>query len=427
MRNKQRLNSSDSDRAAARDSYLPIVPPQPIESSQQEVISVPPAEEVFGKDGLMARLVVGAIERLLTEFGGLRAEGGRAEQGGGKNGRQGRRAGGLQLLGDDAPRAINVEREGRDVSPVPKPVQPSTSELEEQIVNLYARGVSTRDIQETLRDIYGIEVTPTAISTITDKVWTQVEAWQSRPLAAIYPIVYLDAIHLKLRRDGKVANTAIYIVLGVDLDGQRDVLGHWVGDGAEGANFWLSVVSDLQARGVHDIFIACVDDLPGFKAAIQAIFPCTYIQRCVIHQVRHSLAYVAWKDRKVFASDLQAIYAAPTREAAETKLYRLSEKWGKTYAIAVRSWENSWEDLATMFDYAPDIRRLIYTTNLVEGYNGLIRRVIRNKGAFPSAEAVRKLLFLANRTITRTWTKPMLNWATMLNQLAIRFQDRFPT
>jgi len=339
-----------------------------------------------------------------------------------EGGRNGKRTGRLQLLADDAPR----ERAGGDVSPVPKPVQPSTSELEEQIVNLYARGVSTRDIQETLREIYNIEITPTAISTITDKVWTQVEAWQSRPLAAIYPIVYLDALHLKLRRDGKVANTAIYIVLGVDLEGHRDVLGHWVGDGGEGANFWLSVVNDLQSRGVHDIFIACVDGLPGFKAAIHAIFPCTYIQRCVIHQVRHSLAYVSWKDRKAFATDVQAIYGAPTREAAEMKLYRLSEKWGKTYAIAVRSWENSWEDLATMFDYAYDIRRLIYTTNLVEGYNGLIRRVIRNKGAFPSAEAVRKLLFLANRNITRTWTKPMMNWATMLNQLAIRFQDRFP-
>jgi putative transposase len=193
---------------------------------------------------------------------------------------------------------------------VPKPVQPSTSELEEQIVNLYARGVSIRDIQETLRDIYSLEITPTAISTITDKVWTQVEAWQSRPLAAIYPIVYLDAIHLKLRRDGRVANTAVYIVLGVDLEGRRDVLGHWVGDGGEGANFWLSVVTDLQARGVHDIFIACVDGLPEFKSAIQAIFPCTHIQRCVIHQLRHSLGYVTWKDRKAFAADLVAIYGA---------------------------------------------------------------------------------------------------------------------
>src|SRR4029079_3436223 len=216
------------------------------------------------------------------------------------------------------------------------------------IVNLYARGVSTRDIQETLRDIYNIEVTPTAISTITDKVWTQVEAWQSRPLAAIYPIVYLDAIHLKLRRDGKVANTAVYIVLGVDLDGQRDVLGHWVGDGAEGANFWLSVVTDLQSRGVQDIFIACIDGLTGFKDAIQAAFPRAQIQRCIIHQVRQSLTYVSWKDRKAFVADLRTIYQAATREAAETRLLELSERWRERYAVAVRSWARNWEDLATM-------------------------------------------------------------------------------
>src|SRR5919198_4198580 len=185
--------------------------------------------------------------------------------------------------------------------------------------------MSARDIQDTLHQAYGVEVSPATISTLTDKVWSLVEAWQNRPLAAIYPIVYLDAIHLKLRRDGKVQNTAVYIVLGVDLDGQRDVLGHWVGDGAEGANFWLSVVTDLQARGVSDIFIACIDGLSGFKDAIQSVFPCTHIQRCVIHQVRHSLTYIAWKDRKAFTADLKAIYQAPTREAAENALLQLAE------------------------------------------------------------------------------------------------------
>lgn len=242
----------------------------------------------------------------------------------------------------------------------------------------------------------------------------------------MYPIVYLDAIHLKIRRDGKVQNTAVYIVLGVDLEGGRDVLGHWVGDGAEGANFWLSVVTDLQARGVEDIFIACIDGLTGFKEAIRAVFPRTHIQRCVIHQVRHSLQYVSWKDRKAFVSDLKAIYHAPTRESAETKLLELAERWGTTYAMAVRSWESNWEELATMFDYPPDIRRLIYTTNTVEGYNRQLRKVIKTKGAFPSGEAARKLLFLANRDITRKWTAPVHNWAKILNQLAIRFGERFP-
>jgi putative transposase len=233
-------------------------------------------------------------------------------------------------------------------------------------------------------------------------------------------------MHLKLRRDGKVVNTAIYVVLGVDLEGQRDGLGHWVGDGAEGAHFWRSVVTDLQARGVHEICIAGVDGLSGFNAAIQAGFPQTHIHRCVIQQGRHRLSYVTWKDRKAFVADLKALYQAPTREAAEMQLLQLGEKWGKLYAIAVRSWEATWEDLATMFDDPPDLRRLIYTTNTGEGYKRQLRKVTKTQGAFPSAEAARKLLFLINRDITRKWTMPIHTWACILNQLAIRFEDRFP-
>ncbi|MEN9937493.1 MAG: hypothetical protein RLZZ387_4072 [Chloroflexota bacterium] len=202
------------------------------------------------------------------------------------------------------------DRNGSFQSPLLEPYQTSTNELEDKIIGLYAKGMSARDIQSTLKELYGVEVSAATVSTVTDKVWHLVEAWQNRPLAAVYPIVYLDAIHLKLRRDGKVLNTVVYIVLGVDLEGQRDVLGHWVGDGAEGANFWLSGVTDLQARGVQDIFLACVDGLSGFKAAIQAVFPRTQIQRCIIHQVRHSLTYVTWKDRKAFVRDLRAISGA---------------------------------------------------------------------------------------------------------------------
>ena len=311
-------------------------------------------------------------------------------------------------------------------SPLLSAYQTSTNELEDKIIALYAKGMSARDIQATLQEAYGVEVSPATISTVTDKVWSLVEAWQNRALAAVYPIVYLDAIHLKLRRDGKVLNTAVYIVLGVDLDGQRDVLGHWVGDGAEGANFWLSVVSDLQARGVQDIFIACIDGLTGFRNAIQAVFPRTQIQRCLIHQVRQSLTYVSWKDRKAFTADLKTIYQAPTREAAEVKLLEMAECWSERYPIAVRSWESNWEDLATMFEYPSEIRRLIYTTNSIEGYNRQVRKVTKTKGAFPTDDAVRKLLFLANRDITRKWTAPVPNWARIRNQLAIRFAGRFP-
>ena len=342
------------------------------------------------------------------------------------NSRNGKRPRTLRTSTGDTTIQMPRDRNSTFQSPLLDAYQTSTNELEDKIIGLYAKGMSARDIQATLHEAYGVEVSPATISTVTDKVWSLVEGWQNRALAAVYPIVYLDAIHLKLRRDGKVQNTAVYIVLGVDLDGQRDVLGHGVGDGAEGANFWLSVVSDLQARGVQDIFIACIDGLTGFKDAIQAVFPRTQIQRCLIHQVRQSLTYVSWKDRKAFTTDLKTISQAPTREAAEMKLLELAERWSERYPMAVRSWESNWEDLATMFEYPGEIRRLIYTTNSIEGYNRQLRKVTKTKGAFPTDDAVRKLLFLANRDITRKWTAPMPNWARIRNQLASRFAGRFP-
>ena len=291
---------------------------------------------------------------------------------------------------------------------------------------MYARGMTQRDIEAQLAELYGISLSEQAISTIINKVMPLVEAWQNRPLARIYPIIFLDAIHFKLRKDHKVDNRAVYIVLAVDLEGHKDVLGHWVSDGEEGASFWLNVVTDVRNRGVEDIFIACIDGLTGFKEAIQSVFPGVQIQRCVLHQIRNSLKYVAWKDRKAFAADLRAIYQAATREAAETALLELADAWNGKYAIAVRSWENNWEDLATMFQYSPEIRRLIYTTNIIEGYNRQLRKVTKNRGAFPSPEAARKLLWLAHRNIVKKWTMPIANWALILNQLGIHFHDRFP-
>jgi transposase-like protein len=274
--------------------------------------------------------------------------------------------------------------------------------------------------------MYGVDVSPSLISQVTDKVWDQVEEWQNRPLEAIYPIIFLDAIHVKMRRDGKVSNTAVHIILGVGLDGQKDVLGHWVADGEESANFWLSVLSDLQNRGVEDIFIASVDGLTGFSEAIQAVFPKTLVQRCVIHQIRNSLRYVSHKDRKAFVRDLKTVYQAPSRETAESNLLKLDELWGSKYASAIRSWENNWEELSTFFDFPSEIRRMIYTTNTIEGYNRQLRKVIKNKASFPTVQSVRKLLYLANIHITKKWTMPMFSWAVILNQLAIRFGDRFP-
>ena len=413
------------------DKKQPSIPASlpAVERVQQELASAKSIDDFFGKDGIFARLFADTLEQMLetelTAHLGYQPHAPEGRNSG--NSRNGKRSRQLRTSNGDTTIQVPRDRNSTFRSPLLEPYQTSTNELEDKIIGLYAKGVSTRDIQATLQDLYGVEVSAATISSVTDKVWSLVEAWQNRSLAAVYPIVYLDAIHLKVRRESKVLNTAVYVVLGVDLEGQRDVLGHWVGDGAEGANFWLSVVTDLQTRGVEDIFIACIDGLTGFKEAIQAVFPRTHIQRCIIHQVRHSLTYIAWKDRKAFVADLKAMYQAPTREAAETKLLQLAERWGEMYAVAVRSWETNWEDLATMFDYPPDIRRLIYTTNTVEGYNRQLRKVIKTKGAFPTGDAARKLLFLVNRDITRKWTAPVHNWTRILNQLAIRFDGRFPT
>ena len=411
------------DNQEATTSLLPSV-----ERIQQELASAKSIDDFFGKDGIFARLFADTLEQMLeaelTAHLGYPRHAPEGRNSG--NSRNGKRTRQLRTSTGDTTIQVPRDRNSTFLSPLLDAYQTSTNELEDKIIGLYAKGMSARDIQDTLHEAYGVEVSAATISTVTDKVWGLVEAWQNRPLCAIYPIVYLDAIHLKLRRDGKVVNTAVYIVLGVDLEGQRDVLGHWVGDGAEGANFWLSVVTDLQARGVQDIFIACIDGLPGFKDAIQAVFPRTQIQRCIIHQVRQSLSYVSWKDRKAFVADLRTIYQAPTREAAETKLLEVAERWSERYPMAVRSWENNWEDLATMFEYGAEIRRLIYTTNSIEGYNRQLRKVTKTKGAFPTDEAARKLLFLVNRDITRKWTAPVANWARIRNQLAIRFAGRFP-
>jgi transposase-like protein len=302
----------------------------------------------------------------------------------------------------------------------------NSNEIEQKVITMYAKGVSTRDIQDMLEELYGIDVSPDTISAITDKIWPMVESWQNRPLAPVYAMVYLDALHIKLKRDGKIATVAVYNVLGVDLDGHREILGHWIGDGAEGANFWLSVITDLQNRGVQDVFLAAIDGLSGFKDAIHAVFPKTRVQRCIIHQIRNSLKYVVWKDRKAFMADLKKIYQAATQEKAEANLIKLEETWGGKYGAAIRSWQNNWEDLSTFFEFPQEIRRLIYTTNTVEGYHRQLRKVIKNKGSFPTEQSVRKLLYLATIDITKKWTAPIRNWPLILNQLAIRFEDRWP-
>jgi transposase-like protein len=398
------------------------------EEVQHELAKAESMDDFFGKDGIFARLFADTLEQMLeaelTDKLGYEPYEAKGRNSG--NSRNGHYAKKVRTSEGDTNIQVPRDRNGEFEPKIIRKFASNTNELEEKIIGMYAKGMTTRDIQETLEDLYGVDVSATTISAITDKVWPLVEAWQNRPLAAIYPIVYLDGFHIKLRREGKIENVAVYIVLGVDLEGHRDVLGHWIGDGAEGANFWLSVLTDLQTRGVEDIFIASIDGLTGFKDAILSVFPQALIQRCVIHQIRNSLKYVPWKDRKAFVADLKTVYKAATREEAEANLLNLAETWGDKYAIAVRSWETNWEDLATFFEFPAEIRRLIYTTNTVEGYNRQLRKVTKNKASFPSPEAARKLLFLATQNITRKWTAPIRDWAKILNQLAIRFEGRFP-
>jgi transposase-like protein len=382
-------------------------------------------DDFYGKEGIFARLFSKTIEEMLeaeltSELGYERYEAEGRNSGNSRNGHYRRK---MRTSGGDAEIKVPRDRNGEFQSAL---LKKNSNEIEQKVTAMYAKGMSTRDIQDMLQELYGIDVSPDTISAITDKVWPLVEAWQNRPLTPMYAILYLDAIHIKLKRDGKIDNVAVYNVLGVDLDGHREILGHWVGDGAEGANFWLSVITDLQNRGVEDVFIAAIDGLSGFKDAIHSIFPKTLVQRCIIHQIRQSLKYVVWKDRKAFVADLKTVYQAATREKAEANLLQLEQTWGSKYAAAIRSWQNNWEDLATFFEFPKEIRRLIYTTNSVEGYHRQLRKVTKNKGSFPTEQSVRKLLYLATVNITKKWTAPIQNWPLILNQLAIRFEDRMP-
>lgn len=399
------------------------------ETVLQELSSAESMDDFFGKDGIFARLFAKTMEAMLEaemseHLGYERYEAKGRKSGNSRNGHTKKKL--QSSAGADVEISVPRDRKSEFEPQIIRKYETSSSELEDKILGMYAKGMSTRDISATLQELYGMEVSAQTISNITDKVMPLVEAWQSRPLAAIYPIIYLDALYFNLKKEHKVENRAVYVVLGLDLEGRKDVLGHWVSDGAEGASFWLGVVTDLKNRGVNDIFIAAIDGLTGFKDAIRSVFPQVEIQRCVVHQIRNSLKYVTWSDRKAFAADLKGIYQASTRAEGELKLLELSEKWGDKYAMAVRSWENNWQDLATFFDYTPAIRRLIYTTNPIEGYNRQLRKVTKTKSVFPSYEAVRKLLWLAHRDIIKKWTMPVHNWALILNQFAIRFEGRFP-
>lgn len=296
--------------------------------------------------------------------------------------------------------------------------------IDEKIISLYARGLSTRDIQQELENMYGTAVSATLISNVTDAVLADVRAWQSRPLDRCYPIIYLDCIVVKVRSDKGIINKAIYLALGVNIEGQKELLGMWISQN-EGAKFWLNVLTDLKNRGVEDIFIACVDGLTGFPEAIESVYPQAKVQLCIVHKIRQSLAYVSWKDRKLLIEDLKAIYSASTVLAAEIALNAFAVKWDNQYPSISASWRRDWERLIPFFDYPADIRKAIYTTNAIESLNMTLRKVIKNKRVFPSDEAVFKLLYLAIERISRKWTMPIHNWKPAMNRFMIEFSERF--
>ncbi len=296
--------------------------------------------------------------------------------------------------------------------------------FDDKILSLYARGMTVREIQAHLEEMYGTEVSPSLISSITDAVAEEVKAWQSRPLDPIYPIIYLDCIHVKVR-EGAVRVKAVYLAIGVTMTGEKEVLGLWLAQ-TEGAKFWLQVVTELRNRGVQDIFIACVDGLKGFPEAIEAVFPRAAVQLCVVHMVRYSLNYVSWKRRPEVAADLKRIYQSATADEAEQRLGEFEAKWDDEYFPIGQSWRRNWPRLTPFFDYPPEIRKVIYTTNAIESVNMSLRKLTKNRGSFPSDDALMKLFYLALRNISQKWTMPIRDWKAALNRFTIQFEERIP-
>ena len=321
--------------------------------------------------------------------------------------------------------AIPRDRLGEHEPTIIPKHQKTLPSIEDQIVALYAKGMSTRDIQEHLQRMYGLDVSPMLVSTVTERLLPVIETWQHRPLAPTYAVVFLDAIHYKVREDQQVVTKAAYVALGIDLEGKKDILGFWIG-AHESAKFWLGVLTDLRHRGVEDILIACTDNLTGFSEAIQAAFPQTAIQKCVVHQIRNSLKYVSYKDLKAVTAELRPIYTAPNEAAALAAFDRFAEQWGTPYPWCVKSWRANWAEIATCFAYPPEVRKLIYTTNMIESFHRQLRKVTKTKSTFPTDDSLLKLLYLAMQDITRKWTMRVPHWGQILLQLTILFPGRVP-
>ena len=319
---------------------------------------------------------------------------------------------------------IPRDRNGEFEPKVLEKRQTRTDEIEQKILAMYAKGMSQRDIEDNLREIYGAEIPQTLISKITDKILPEVNEWQNRPLESVYPIIYFDGIVFKSRKDNHIINKCVYTVLGVDADGQKDILGIWISEN-EGASFWAAICSDLKKCGVSDILIACHDNLKGLSEAVNAVFPNTKQQLCIVHQIRNSVKFVPHKDKKAVCRDLKKIYGAVNLEDAEYAREEFREIWDKKYPAILRSWDDNWAELTTFFEYPNEVRRLIYTTNAVEAYHRMVRKFTKSKAIFPTDDSLRKVIFLSTKEITKKWTMPVRDWGMVYNQFSIFFADRF--
>ena len=381
-------------------------------------------EDLLGDSGLLKqltkRLVEKALEAEMSEhLGHERHDTVQNDEGNTRNGKSKK-----TLKGEFGELPIDIPRD-RQGTFEPKLIakhQTRWRGFDEKILSLYARGMTVREIQGHLQEMYGTEISPSLISSVTDAVLDEVTQWQARPLDPVYPIVYLDCIHAKVR-DGAVRVKAVYLALGITMEGEKEILGIWIAQ-TEGAKFWLQVVTELRNRGVKDILIACVDGLKGFPEAIETIFPKTQVQLCIVHMVRHSLNYVSWKRRKEVAADLRRIYQSATVDEAQLMLTEFEERWGAEYPPICQSWRRNWPRLIPFFFYPPEIRKVIYTTNAIESVNMSLRKITKNRGSFPSDEALIKLFYLALRNIGERWNRPVRDWKGALNRFSIEFEDR---
>lgn len=383
--------------------------------------------DLIGKDGILKeltkRLVEKAMESELTHHLGYDKYSSAGKKSG--NSRNGKSS--KTIKGDFGELPIEVPRDRNgDFNPhiIPRH-QTRFSGFDDKIISMYARGMTTRDIQDHLQEIYGVEVSADLISTVTDGVINDVKDWQNRPLDEVYPVLYLDATILKVRSEGRVINKSAYLAIGVNLEGLKDVLGIWL-EQSEGAKFWLKVMTELKNRGIRDIFIACVDGLKGFPEAIEAAFPKTEVQLCIVHMIRGSLRFVSWKDRKTVAADLKDVYQAPSEELAQENLEAFARKWDGRYPTIYKSWQANWQRIIPFFAYPEEIRRIIYTTNAIESLNNSLKKTIKNRASFPNDEAAIKLLYLSLKNIQKKWTMPARNWGKAINQFAILYGDRMP-